>query len=94
MCRVARVPQRSSRCVGPTVRDTNTATLGNSKSSEPAPSEWREEATLTQSRNSVGLDLSFELFSLLPGRAAHPEKPPAQLTMRRVDNPPTSSQKR
>ena len=30
MCRVARVPQRSSRCVGPTVRDTNTATLGNS----------------------------------------------------------------
>ena len=80
--------------MGPTVRDTNTATLGNSKSSEPAPSEWGEEATLTQSRNSVGLDLSFELFSLLPGRAAHPEKPPAQLTMRRVDNPPTSSQKR
>lgn len=77
------------RSVTPTLPPWATA-----RAQRPAPSEWREEATLTQSRNSVGLDLSFELFSLLPGRAAHPEKPSAQLTMRRVDNPPTSSQKR
>lgn len=40
--------------MGPTVRDTNTATLGNRKRAQrPAPSEWCEEGTLTQSKNSL-----------------------------------------
>lgn len=40
--------------MGPTVRDTNTATLGNRNTAQrPAPSKWCEEATRTQSRSSL-----------------------------------------
>lgn len=66
---VARVlgQRRAAAGVGPTVRDTNTATLGNRKRAQrPAPSEWCEEGTPYPEQNSLCVwdwTLSFELLS-------------------------------